>query len=93
MQRLRILFTDLIHFAFIIGTLASAHTQTEAKINLATLPLLIPNIGLEVPLSEKQSFQIDVLGSFWDEQPLLDDTPFHVNQAFFEYRFYSFVVV
>ena len=38
--------------------------QTEAKVNLATLPLLIPNFGLEVPLGEKQSFQLDVLGSF-----------------------------
>ena len=29
------------------------------------------------------------MGSFWDEQPLLDNTPFHVNQAFFEYRRYQ----
>lgn len=63
--------------------------QTEAKVNIATLPFLIPNFGLEVPLSEKQSFQLDVLGSFWDEQPLLDHTPFHLNQAFFEYRIYQ----
>ena len=63
--------------------------QTEAKVNLATLPLLIPSFGLEVPLGEKQSFQLDVLGSFWDEQPLLDDTPFHVNQVFLEYRWYQ----
>ena len=63
--------------------------QTEAKVNLATLPLLIPNFGLEVPTGEKQSFQLDVLGSFWNEQPLLDDTPFHVNQVFLEYRWYQ----
>lgn len=63
--------------------------QTEAKVNLTTLPLLIPNFGLEVPLGVKQSFQLDVLGSFWDEQPLLDDTPFHVNQVFLEYRWYQ----
>lgn len=62
--------------------------QTEAKVNLATLPFLIPNFGLEVSVGEKQSFQLDVLGSFWDEQPLLDDTPFHVNQVFLEYRWY-----
>ena len=65
------------------------HAQTEAKVNLATIPLLIPNVSLEVPLGDKQSFQLDVLGSFWDEQPLLDDTPFHVNQVFFEYRWYQ----
>ena len=79
----------LLLTAFLLGTLANGQAQTEAKVNLATLPLFIPNVGLEVPLGEKQSFQLDVLGSFWDEQPLLDDTPFHVNQAFFEYRRYQ----
>ena len=74
-------------FFFVLST--SLVGQTEAKVNLATLPFLIPNFGLEVPLGKKQSFQLDVLGSFWDEQPLLDDTPFHVNQAFFEYRWYQ----
>ena len=89
MQSLNNTFSAFIHFAFLLCSLASGHAQTEAKVNLATLPLLIPNVGLEVPLGEKQSFQLDVLGSFWDEQPLLDDTPFHVNQAFFEYRWYQ----
>jgi hypothetical protein len=74
-------------FFFVLST--SLVGQTEAKVNLATLPFLIPNFGLEVPLGKKQSFQLDVLGSFWDEQPFLDDTPFHVNQAFFEYRWYQ----
>jgi len=89
MLRLNNTFDALIYFASFLGIIANVHAQTEAKINLATLPLLIPNVGLEVPLSENQSFQIDVLGSFWDEQPLLDDTPFHVNQAFLEYRWYQ----
>ena len=83
------IFTALIHVFFLLGALSTGYTQTETKVNLATLPLLIPNVGLEVPLGEKQSFQLDVLGSFWDEQPLLDNTPFHVNQAFFEYRRYQ----
>tara|TARA_B100000900_G_C20591042_1_gene721588 strand:- start:183 stop:866 length:684 start_codon:yes stop_codon:yes gene_type:complete len=89
MHRLNNPFNSLILFASLLGTLANGHSQTEAKVNVATLPLLIPNFGLEVPLGEKQSFQLDVLGSFWDEQPLLDDTPFHVNQAFLEYRWYQ----
>ena len=89
MLRLNNTFDALIYFASFLGIIANVHAQTEAKINLATLPLLIPNVGLEVPLSENQSFQLDVLGSFWDEQPLLDDTPFHVNQAFLEYRWYQ----
>ena len=77
----------LIFFFFVVNVPIVA--QTEVKVNLATLPLLIPNFGLEVPLGEKQSFQLDVLGSFWDEQPLLDATPFHVNQVFLEYRWYQ----
>ena len=89
MHRLNNPLTTFIHLVFLLGTLAYTHAQTEAKINLATLPLLIPNVGLEVPLGDKQSFQLDVLGSFWDEQPLLDDTPFHVNQVFLEYRWYQ----
>ena len=89
MLRLNNTFDAFIYFASFLGIIANVHAQTEAKINLVTLPLLIPNVGLEVPLSENQSFQLDVLGSFWDEQPLLDDTPFHVNQAFLEYRWYK----
>ena len=89
MHSLNNTFAAFILLAFLLGTLANGHSQTEAKVNLATLPFLIPNFGLEVPLGEKQSFQLDVLGSFWDKQPLLDDTPFHVNQAFLEYRRYK----
>ena len=89
MHRLNNPLTPCIHFVFLLSTLAYTHAQTEAKVNLVTLPLLIPNVGLEVPLGAKQSFQLDVLGSFWDKQPLLDDTPFHVNQVFLEYRWYQ----
>ena len=89
MGRLSNIFAAFIHVFFVLGALCTGYTQTEAKVNLATLPLLIPNVGLEVSLGGNKSFQIDVLGSFWDEQPLLDDTPFHVNQAFLEYRGYQ----
>ena len=79
-------FIQVKHLMFLLLVSSPLIAQTESKVNLATLPFLIPNFGLEVPVSEKQSFQIDVLGSFWDKQPLLDDTPFHVNQVFLEYR-------
>ena len=82
-------FISFIYLVFLLGIMTNGHTQTEAKVNLAILPLLIPNVGLEVPIGKKQSFQLDVLGSFWDQQPLFDDTPFHVNQAFLEYRWYK----
>ncbi|MGB2339076.1 MAG: hypothetical protein ACPH7I_04250, partial [Flavobacteriaceae bacterium] len=64
MHRLNNPWTTCIHLVFLLGTLAYTHAQTEAKVNLATLPFLIPNVGLEVPLGDKQSFQLDVLGSF-----------------------------
>lgn len=51
--------------------------------------MLIPNAGVELCISEKHSIQLDVLGSFWDEMPLLNDTPFHLSQTFLEYRFYK----
>ena len=82
-------FAKLFLTVFFFGWSVSLVAQTEAKVNLATIPFLIPNFGLEVPLGEKQSFQLDVLGSFWNEQPLLDHTPFHVNQVFLEYRWYQ----
>ena len=87
--KLNIKHSHALNFWVILMLSGSLAAQTEAKVNLATLPFLIPNFGLEVPLGDKQSFQLDVLGSFWDEQPLLDDTPFHVNQVFLEYRWYQ----
>jgi hypothetical protein len=87
--KLNIKFSQALNFWMIVMLSGGLSAQTEAKVNLATLPFLIPNFGLEVPLGDKQSFQLDVLGSFWDEQPLLDDTPFHVNQVFLEYRWYQ----
>ena len=69
--------------------MSTIFAQTEAKINLASLPFLVPNVGLEITTAEKQTVQLDVLGSFWNEFPLLDDAPFHVNQTFLEYRWYT----
>ena len=82
------IFIEIKRLLYLLLVSSPLIAQTEAKVNLATIPFLIPNFGLEVPLSEKQSLQFDALGSFWDEQPLLDDTPFHVNQVFLEYRWY-----
>lgn len=67
----------------------SLFSQTEIKLNLATAPLLIPNVGIEIPLTDRKAVQLDVLGSFWNEMPLLDDAPLHITQTFFEYRWYQ----
>ena len=64
------------------------HGQVEVKFNAATALLLIPNGGIELGISEKHSIQLDVLGSFWDTMPLLNDTPLHISQTFLEYRWY-----
>ena len=64
-------------------------SQTEVKANLATAPFLIPNFGVEIPLDQRKAVQLDVLGSFWDEMPLLDDLPLHITQTFLEYRWYQ----
>lgn len=66
----------------------TAFSQTEVKLNAATALFLVPNLGIELPLGKRQSIQLDVLGSFWDEMPLLNNTPLHVSQTFLEYRWY-----
>jgi len=65
------------------------HAQTEVKFNAASAVLLIPNIGIELPLSKHRSVQLDVLASFWDKAPFLNDTPLHLTQIFLEHRWYS----
>lgn len=74
----------VLFLAFQLG-----YSQLEAKFNAATALLLIPNAGIELPLGARKSIQLDVLGSFWDEMPLLNDTPLHINQTFLEYRWYK----
>ena len=74
---------------FLLMIFQAPFAQTEAKLNLATAPFLIPNAGVEFAVGERQSIQLDVLGSFWDEMPLLDDSPLHINQTFIEYRWYQ----
>ena len=63
-------------------------SQLEIKANALSALVLIPNIGLEFQTTEKNSFQIDFLGSFWDRING-NNNPLHINQTFFEYRFYK----
>lgn len=59
--------------------------QIEAKFNLASAAFLVPNVGIELQLSEHTSAQLDILGSFHDD---FGGSPLHVNQTFLEYRYY-----
>ena len=64
------------------------YPQLEAKVNVLTSLVLIPNFGIELQVGEKNSLQLDVLASFWNKLNN-SKTPFHINQTFLEYRFYK----
>lgn len=73
-------FIGILHFPI------AGWAQVSVKANLATAPLLIPNVGIGLQTSEKSVMQLDVLGSFWHAFPLLNDAPLLLNQTFLEYR-------
>lgn len=68
---------------------SNINAQVDVKLNLATAPLLIPNVGMEIETKEKQAVELSVLGSFWDEFPFFEDAPLHLTLAFLEYRWYQ----
>ena len=59
--------------------------QTELKVNLASAILLIPNIGIEIQISEKLGYQLDTSASFYDN---VEGSPLHTIQIFNELRYY-----
>ena len=61
------------------------HSKAEIKFNLASALLLVPNIGIEVQLSEKFGYQLDTSATFVDN---LEGSPFHSTQIFNELRYY-----
>ncbi len=68
--------------------LLKLYPQLEAKANVLTSLGLIPNVGIEIQVGEKNSIQLDVLASFWNKLNN-SKTPLHINQTFLEYRFYK----
>ncbi|WP_452232353.1 DUF3575 domain-containing protein [Lacinutrix sp. MEBiC02595] len=75
----------LIITVFTIWFGISTQAQTEVKFNVASAVLLMPNFGIEIPLSDHSSAQLDVLGAFWDS---FQGVPLQVIQVFPEYRYY-----
>jgi len=61
------------------------NAKVEIKLNLTSALVLVPNIGIEVKLSEKLSYQLDTSASFYDN---IESSPFHTTQIFNELRFY-----
>ena len=72
-------------FVFIILFSATLSSQTELKFNLASATLLVPNIGIEVQISDKFGYQLDTSASFYNN---IEGSPFHMTQIFNEIRFY-----
>ena len=73
----------IISIILIISSVLNA--QTELKVNLVSALLLVPNIGIEVKLSEKLGYQLDTSASFYDN---VEGSPFHTVQVFNELRYY-----
>ena len=73
----------VISIFLILSSILNA--QTELKVNLASALLLVPNIGIEVKLSEALGYQLDTSASFYDN---VEGSPFHTVQIFNELRYY-----
>ena len=80
-------FILLILFSVILNAQTDSlfNSKAEIKFNLASALLLVPNIGIEVQLSEKFGYQLDTSASFVDN---LEGSPFHSTQIFNELRYY-----
>ena len=80
-------FILLILFSVILNAQTDSlfNSKAEIKFNLASALLLVPNIGIEVQLSEKFGYQLDTSASFIDN---LEGSPFHSTQIFNELRYY-----
>ena len=77
------MFKYLFGFLFLISF--TLNSQTELKFNLASALVLVPNVGIEVQLSDRFGYQLDTSASFYDN---IEGSPFHMTQIFNELRFY-----
>ena len=71
--------------SFLLLFSITLNSQTELKFNLASAPFLVPNIGIEVQISERFGYQLDTSASFYNN---IEGSPFHMTQIFNEFRFY-----
>lgn len=61
------------------------NNKAEIKINLLSALVMIPNIGIELKISEMLGYQLDTNAISYDS---MDGSPIHVTQIFNELRFY-----
>jgi len=80
-------FILLILFSVILNAQTDSlfNSKAEIKFNLASALLLVPNIGIEVQLSEKFGYQLDTSAAFFDN---IEGSPFQTTQIFNELRYY-----
>lgn len=60
-------------------------SKAEIKLNILSALVMIPNIGIEVKVSDKLGYQLDTTALSYDS---MDGSPVHVTQIFNELRFY-----
>jgi len=82
-MKYRIVYPTLL-FVFIC-LCPELHAQTRFKFNALTAPVLVPHAGMETSLSDKWTFQTDVLGSFWKS---FKGIPFQFGMLSAEARYY-----
>ena len=65
--------------SFIVLFSLTLNSQTELKFNLASAPFLVPNIGIEVQISERFGYQLDTSASFYNN---IEGSPFHTTELY-----------
>ena len=61
------------------------NNKVEIKFNIPAALAMIPNIGIEVRLSDKFGYQLDTSAVSYDS---MEGSPFHTTQIFNEIRYY-----
>ena len=73
------------HLFFLIIWSTFTYGQTYIQANTISTIVLIPNIGIETPISNKLTFQVDVVASFWKS---INDAPYQFATLTPEIRYH-----
>jgi len=58
--------TLTISLLILLSIVIPVSSQTHLKLNLPTSLLLAPQVGLETKISDNLTYQVDMMGSFWE---------------------------
>ena len=74
---------------FVLLFYSNIFSQTYIKLNTPTTILGVPGLGVELPISKKLTFQLDVTTSFWNSvSNRYYKRPYIFNQIFPEVRYH-----